>query len=287
MSAITDQLIYSKGDAMKKIICVLISAAVMLMLCSCSSENNDKPSDASKASSVSDERSRSSEAEPESSIDYTLGKRLFSSFGKIWGSDTYYLDVGMTVEGLSTTNEEGSVELSNKTNYYRFQIAIDKEKSCAFLKMSMPDNTTGHLVIKDGKCYNLADDEKTYQSQTYPEDINTFGKRYTTDGFLGVINNLQLSQSGKESIRMPNENESFDADYEKYNYIPADSAQGSGASATVCYYFRNDEPCVEVFDTDRGRTTFVFYKVSTDIPDRTVFDIPADYHEKKQSQSSQ
>lgn len=272
---------------MKRFLCVLMIAALIMLLCSCNNEQNNNSSDASDVSSASDEKSRQSDADSESSIDYTLGKRLFNSFGKLWGGTAYYLDVGMTVEGLSTTNEEGSVELSNQTYYYRFRIALDKEKKCAFLKMNMPDNTTGHLIIKDGKCYRLIDDEKAYQSQTYPGEVATFGEGYTTDQFLGVINNLQLSESGQESIRMPNEEKAFNADYERYNYIPSDSASGSGASATVCYYFRDDVPCVEVFDTELGRTTFVIYEVSSTVPDQSVFDIPSDYHEKKQSQSSQ
>ena len=276
----------------KTIIALCLSAVLAFTLCSCSGE--DKKEEQSSADASKTESSAVSQDES-SSLPDGMGELLYNSFGNLWSGETYYIDTTMAVESASlsfetsddTSKEESETEESKEESsqtekenviVYDYKIAVDQSRGLAMLNIQMPDGTKGHLILKDRICYKLDDEAKNYMSQSFTEDIKLFGEIYTTQLYLGMMNNIKLDSHGKADFESPYISEKEkDLDYEKYILTPNSDASDAASKAYITYYFKNGVPFAELLETDLGNTTFIFHKISDKISDDSIFKIPDDY----------
>ena len=296
----------------KKIIMALcLSAVLTFTMCSCS--GGDKKEDKQSSADVS--KTESSAVQDESSsLPDGMGELLYNSFGSLWSGGTYYIETTMAVEPVSlsseikkqeskteeskteeskteeskteeTSEESKSEESSQSENenvmVYNYKIAVDQDKELAMVDIKMPDETYGHLIIKDKKCCKLNDDTKSYMSQDFTENVKAFGEIYTTQLYLGMMNNIRLDSHGKADFESPYNEKEKDLDYEKYILTPDSDSSDAVSKAYITYYFKDGTPYAELLETDLGKTTFIFHKISNKISnkisDDSIFRIPDDY----------
>lgn len=258
---------------MKRIIGVLVCVALLVTAGGC--QQNGETTEASNQEEVSAAASGGTEASAEP---IQPGEKLQNSFVKLWDGTGYEMDVTMLVEseeGLPPDTSENS-KTTDGVMKYHYQVAVDQNTDRAMLLMEMPDGTVGHLVIDNQVCYKLNDEEKTVEKQTYPYNAYSFGQLYTTELFLGITRDLQLTDSGSREVKL-GEAEKQELAFESYRFVPEEQASQSFQDMTVTYYFQQDKPFGEVVETARGKTTFVFQKVSDSIREPSVFEIPSDY----------
>ena len=160
---------------------------------------------------------------------------------------------------------------------YNYKIAVDQDKELAMVDIKMPDETYGHLIIKDKKCCKLNDDTKSYMSQDFTENVKAFGEIYTTQLYLGMMNNIKLDSHGKADFESAYNEKEKDLDYEKYILTPDSDSSDAVSKAYITYYFKDGTPYAELLETDLGKTTFIFHKISNKISDDSIFRIPDDY----------
>ena len=136
------------------------------------------------------------------------------------------------------------------------------------------------------KCYKLNDSKKEYETAVFENDARYFGEIYTTQIYLGTINNIVLESSGNKDITDNDTSEKIPVAYEQYRITSADEMASSSnvensnsGDIKITYYFRNGQPYSEILNSDRGQTVIRFRKVSDKISDNTIFDIPKDYTE--------
>ena len=297
----------------KKIIMALcLSAVLTFTMCSCS--GGDKKEDKQSSADVS--KTESSAVQDESSsLPDGMGELLYNSFGSLWSGGTYYIETTMAVEPVSlssgikkqeskkeeskteeskteeseteeskteeTSEESKSEESSQSENesvmVYNYKIAVDQDKELAMVDIKMPDETYGHLIIKDKKCCKLNDDTKSYMSQDFTENVKAFGEIYTTQLYLGMMNNIKLDSHGKADFESPYNEKEKDLDYEKYILTPDSDSSDAVSKAYITYYFKDGTPYAALLETDLGKTTFIFHKISNKISDDSIFRIPDDY----------
>ena len=236
---------------MKKIILFL---SIIIMLSGCSTGGNSE-------SAVNSEQS--SEIQSEVSVQKDTGELLESTFMELWKSDTVDIEVSMTVEGK---------EKSNEKQVYQYRIAGSKKNNNAMLEMKEPDGKTVHYIINDDKIYDIDDSEKTYTVSEYKKTVDSFIKAYTTDMNMGMSESLKIADSGTADF-----DKQKDIEFEKYNVKMSD---GTGENITVTYYFKDGKPYAEVMQSDRGKTTFTFKKISDTIKDENIFKVSKGYSEK-------
>ena len=298
----------------KKIIMALcLSAVLTFTMCSCS--GGDKKEDKQSSADVS--KTESSAVQDESSsLPDGMGELLYNSFGSLWSGGTYYIETTMAVEPVSlssgikkqeskteeskteeskteeskteeskteeseteeskteeskteeTSEESKSEESSQSENesvmVYNYKIAVDQDKELAMVDIKMPDETYGHLIIKDKK--------------DFTENVKAFGEIYTTQLYLGMMNNIKLDSHGKADFESPYNEKEKDLDYEKYILTPDSDSSDAVSKAYITYYFKDGTPYAELLETDLGKTTFIFHKISNKISDDSIFRIPDDY----------
>ena len=174
-------------------------------------------------------------------------------------------------------SEESKSEESENVMVYNYKIAVDQDKELAMVDIKMPDETYGHLIIKDKKCCKLNDDTKSYMSQDFTENVKAFGEIYTTQLYLGMMNNIKLDSHGKADFESAYNEKEKDLDYEKYILTPDSDSSDAVSKAYITYYFKDGTPYAELLETDLGKTTFIFHKISNKISDDSIFRIPDDY----------
>jgi len=174
-------------------------------------------------------------------------------------------------------SEESSQSESENVMVYNYKIAVDQDKELAMVDIKMPDETYGHLIIKDKKCCKLNDDTKSYMSQDFTENVKAFGEIYTTQLYLGMMNNIKLDSHGKADFESAYNEKEKDLDYEKYILTPDSDSSDAVSKAYITYYFKDGTPYAELLETDLGKTTFIFHKISNKISDDSIFRIPDDY----------
>ncbi len=259
---------------MKKIVCILLCLLLPAVLTACSNSSQEESSAPSSAP-------ESSAAQEESSQEEVLGELLTDTFGKLQDGTGYYIDVTMIVEGgtNSTSSSENRQSSETERMSYHYQVAVDQNSDRAMLMMQMPDGTTGHLLIDNKVCYKLDDEAHTYMKQDYPYNAYSFGRLYTTDLYLGMMNYLHLDSSGTGDFRLSEDGKAATLDYEKYRLTADEQESNPFQEAVITYYFKDRKPYAEVLETDKGKTTFLFTTVSDTVKDPSVFAIPEGYQE--------
>lgn len=277
---------------MKKIIALLIIIANIICLngCGVSKDENSESSkteSSSKVSNTDTEESKKQSSKEQSEND-SVGKLLESSFDKILKNNTYYIDVKMTVElfgGKEESNENSDSD--NTLMVYNYTVALDSEKAVAGIKMSNPDGSSNHCVVKNNKSYNIDTEAKKYTVSYYPESETYFAGQYTTDIYLGTTDYLKLEDSGTTTYKGLSGQESVNVEFEKYKTTKSD---GNGANVPkdteVTYYFKENKPYAEIIKTPNGQTTFEFREVSETILDDDIFYVPSDFLEVSSNTSS-
>lgn len=228
--------------------------SIILMLSGCTSGSNTESSvDTSKTPA---------EIPQQISVQKDIGELLESTFMELWKSDTVDIEVSMTVEGK---------EKSSGKQVYQYRVAGSKKNKSAMLEMEEPDGKKVHYIINADKIYNIDDSEKTYTVSEYKKTVDSFIKAYTTDMNLGMSESLKIADSGTADF------DGKELDFEKYNVKMSD---GAGENITVTYYFKDNKPYAEVMQSDRGKTTFTFKKVSDTIKDENILKVSKDHSEK-------
>ncbi len=277
---------------MRKISVLLLSAVIAASFTGCSifqSDNEKKEEESSAVSDIENSKEESSKETSEASRPVT-GNLLENSFGKLWKSKTYYVDVKMTVEayGESTESDE-SVEDTAESQFYIYDyiIAVDSENALAGLNMIKSDSTYSHYVIKNNYSYDIDDSAGIYTVSPYPDGEVYFAEQYTTDICLGMTDYLVLEDSGSAKYSVSSDAEEEDVQFEKYKVTTTSEASGSIlGDATVTYYFKDGVPYAEVMKTAKGQTTFEFRTVSNKIETEEIFEIPEDYTSVSEEPSS-
>jgi len=229
--------------------------SIILMLSGCASGSNTE-------SSVESDNTPA-EIPQQISVQKDIGELLESTFMELWKSDTVDIEVSMTVEGE---------EKSNEKQVYQYRIAGSKKNKKAILEMEEPDGKKVHYIINADNIYDIDDSEKTYTVSEYKKTVESFIKAYTTDMNMGMSESLKIADSGMTEF------DGKELDFEKYNVKMSD---GAGENITVTYYFKDNKPYAEVMQSDRGKTTFTFKKVSDTIKDENIFKVSKDYSEKE------
>ena len=147
-----------------------------------------------------------------------------------------------TVDIEVSMTVEGKEKSSGK-QVYQYRVAGSKKNKSAMLEMEEPDGKKVHYIINADKIYNINDSEKTYTVSEYKKTVDSFIKAYTTDMNLGMSESLKIADSGT-------------ADFE------------------------DNKPYAEVMQSDRGKTTFTFKKVSDTIKDENILKVSKDHSEK-------
>ena len=228
--------------------------SIILMLSGCTSGSNTESSvDTSKTPA---------EIPQQISVQKDIGELLESTFMELWKSDTVDIEVSMTVEGK---------EKSSGKQVYQYRVAGSKKNKSAMLEMEEPDGKKVHYIINADKIYNINDSEKTYTVSEYKKTVDSFIKAYTTDMNLGMSESLKIADSGTADF------DGKELDFEKYSVKMSD---GAGENITVTYYFKDNKPYAEVMQSDRGKTTFIFKKVSDTIKDENILKVSKDHSEK-------
>lgn len=258
---------------MKKIFGLMLAVVLAFSACSSEQSNGQDSSEASSPSSQTgpdyiNEESSAAESAVSSSSD---SKLLMKTFGELWMGDAYYIDVAMTQEydpsklssSAASESSDGTVKV-----VYDYIIAVDFENDQAGVVM-MSDVGNQCCVYKDHELYTIDHSSKTYTHSVYDGIAENFGEEYTVKCCLGVINNCTFVESGTAKFK------NADVKYEKYNL----TSQLSGASDPVLtYYFDySDQPVAEVLETDTGKTTFEFHRISQSIEAKDILTVPSDY----------
>lgn len=260
---------------MKKIFGLMLAVMVAFSACSTEQDDDQGSSETSSLSASSqtgpdyiNEESSAAESVDSSSSD---SKLLMKTFGELWMGDAYYIDVAMTQEydpskfksSAASESSDGTVKV-----VYDYIIAVDFENDQAGVVM-MSDVGNQCCVYKDHEVYTIDHRSKTYTHSAYDGIAENFGEEYTVKRCLGIINNCTFVESGTAKFN------NTDVKYEKYNL----TSQLSGASDPVLtYYFDySDTPVAEVLETDTGKTTFEFHRISQSIEAKDILAVPSDY----------
>ncbi len=238
---------------MKRIVLLLISSAILFTFAGCNNGGNDDSSDINSEPS--------SQVSGESSVEEKT--KLESCFGELYDNDEYYISADISVVSNSSPGD---------VSRYELKIAADNRNNRAMLHMKPSQGDTVHIIIRDGFSYNINDEQGTCSQQSFTEDVSAFTSSYTTELYLGITKNLELLKSGTKEVSSEGSGGRKELYYETYRLS---SGEGSGDSISITYYFDGDIPKQEVMETAAGRTTFVFKEISTEIKDKTVFDVTA------------
>lgn len=267
---------------MKKIPILLLSAILAVSFTGCqifqSNEEENKEETSVESNAENSGTQSSQEASEES--EQTTGNLLANSFGKLWKSKKYYIDVKMTVEVYGESDSSGETSQKSESSFYVYDyiIAVDSDNALAGLNMIKSDNSFNHCVIKNNYSYDIDDTSESYTVSPYPDGEVYFAEQYTTDICLGMTDYLVLEDSGSAKYNASSDSSAEDVQFEKYKVTSTSEASGSIlGDATVTYYFKNGGPYAEVMKTAKGQTTFEFRKVSNKIETEDIFKIPENY----------
>ncbi len=266
---------------MKKIVCIIIGVLILWSCTACSQNSNDEQSATGAEGSHTEKEISNDTSESfvsENSLSDTpegMGEQLYNSFGKFWTGTYYYIDMVMRVEPADQESSSDTAFVSE----YNYKIAVDQDDELAMLNMTMPDGTTGHLIIKDGKCYKLDDKNKNYMVQDYPYSVKGFGELYTTDLYIGMMNHIMLEKQGKEDFKLSENENPVKLDFEKYKLTPDSESSDAVTEAYITYYFDNGKPYAQLLETDKGKTIFIFNEITDKRGSDNLFEIPGNYNE--------
>lgn len=258
---------------------LLLSLALLMTFsfpsCSESSQESEVSQESSKTSVVSQVSEESRQKQ--------IGDMLMNSFAGLWNEGTYYIDYTMTVEYDSSAfssstaaseesaeNTESSSEITKRV--YDIIIAVDGKNQLAGLNMISGDNIV-NLFIKDNSCYDLDYTTNTYTVEPYPDEVTEFGKQYTTNICLGIVNNLQLQTTA--NTQYGNQSAVFERYTVNQSYV---SDAVDFGDIMVTYYFQQGGlPLAEEMETSKGRTTFEIHKISNQIENQEILKIPENF----------
>ncbi len=279
---------------MKRPLVLLLFVVTLVSFASCTPETPEDSQESGGNISAVSEASENSVKELSDS-DYLLMK----SFGELWLSDQYYIDVKMKVEydpsklesaavpesktssgsesSSGTKSSSGSESSAGLTTVnYDYIIAVDNEANKAGLIMNS-DKGSKCSVVKDNYLYEINHANKTYTKEPYSLNASDFGQNYTTRICLGLINKCSFQNTGNTVYN------GKDVIFEKYNI---ENSKTSGQSVVTYYFEKNGKPVAEVYQTGSGMTTFEFRVVSKTILVKDILEVPADYKEVKSENTS-
>ena len=211
------------------------------------------------------------------------------SFGELWMSDNYYIDVNMKVEYDSDAVDSSSEKETSsgiKTVNYSYIIAEDRLNQIAGLTM-LSDMGSQYNLVKDNTIYTINPNDKTYTQKPYAGTADDFGQSYTTGVCLGIVNKCKFENTGKTTYK------SQDVTFEKYSVIlsssvTSDSSGMASENPTVTYYFNSSGiPVAEIFRTSSGTTTFEFNRISQNIEVKSILEIPDGYKDVTEQSKSE
>ncbi len=275
---------------MKKKPLILVSAILIsLLLTGCGESTSQESSSESKASS-----SVSSEASKENSVKESE-LLLMKSFGELWMSDNFYIDVVMTTRydpasmktessaGTSASSAEssGSDDSGIVTVKYSYIIEADRVNEIAALNM-ISERGNQCTVVKDNRIYNIDHNTKTYTHTPFEGTATEYAENFTTKVCLGTVNNCTFQSTGKTQYEGKN------VTFERYK-LDASSAenmtgQGIQGDTYVEYYFDSlGKPVAEVVQTNSGNITFDFVKISDSLEVKEMLEIPEGYKDATKS----
>ncbi|MBR2176569.1 MAG: hypothetical protein IJ861_06470 [Clostridia bacterium] len=272
---------------MKKTAAIIFSALILFSVSGCSGKKENGSSDILTESSIADRTTSELSYDPDEE-----DKLLMSSFGELWMSDTYYIDVSMTVEyDPSAFDEAPEVQSSDEsgngltTVQYDYIIAVDNTNNTAGLNMiSSLGNQCS--IVRDHEIYTINYADKTYTRQPYAGDASDFGESYTTGVCLGTINNCTFKNTGTTTYKDKT------VTFEKYTLGSTNESSASENSiglgdVVVTYYFdSNGKPVAEFLQTSKGVTTFEFNVISDKIEVEDVLNIPEGFKDVSDSVTS-
>lgn len=266
---------------MKKTAAFILAALLAFSLTACGGDHQEK-----KESVVSSEVSVTESQEEENSIKET-DLLLMRTFGELWLSDYYYIDVNMKVEYDADTVDDSSGETSAglRTVNYSYIVAEDRLKGIAGLSM-ISDTGSQSSLVKDNYIYTINHTDKTYTKKLYAGTADDFGQSFTTGVCLGMVNKCKLENTGKTTYK------DQEVTFEKYAVILGSAATESSSSMTdntnVTYYFDSKgNPVAEIFRTGSGTTTFEFNRISKLIEVQSILEIPEGYTEVAEESKSE
>ncbi len=269
---------------MKKKLLLFIALFSILFSAACDDEkqNTDSSKTVSSEQNVSSSDNSSENSSENSAKESQL--LLMKTFGELWMSDNYYIDVNMTVEydpdtvsASSSTDESDNKSDSSsglKTVNYSYIIAVDRINGIAGLNM-ISDMGNSSELVKDKYIYNINHADKTYTKQLYNGTADDFGEGYTTKICLGLINNCEFVKSGKTTYK------NYDVSFEQYSVKRSSEDESpSIGDTTITYYFDEDgKALAEIIQTNNGKTTFEFKSIYNSIIVKDILTIPEGYKE--------
>ncbi len=260
----------------KRIFVFLITAIITASFTACS-DKTAATSNSEQSSNVS--VSQSSQESKEDSVNATE-LLVMKSFGELWMSDNFYIDVNMKVEydASSVESSQSSSDSSSsglKTIRYSFIIAEDRVNMVAGLNM-ISDLGSRCEILKDNYLYTIDHTNRTYSKKLYEGTADDYGSEYTTKILLGSVNNCVFENTGKTTYN------GADVTFEKFKVTPSDegTVDPSLKEVYMTYYFdSNGIPVAQVINTANGTTTFEFNRISDKIEVTDIIEIPKDYKE--------
>lgn len=271
---------------MKKTVAFILTLTAILSFSACD-DHAKNTENTESAVSVQNENSDDTASEDDgsgSSSDESESTLPMKNFGELWMGDAYYIDVLMTQEfdesklSSAAASSEGSQASKTKTVNYDYIIAVDFENDIGGLSM-LSDLGSQSTLVKDHYIYEINHGDKTYTKKLYDGNAEDFGAEFTVKICLGIINNCVFVESGKTKFQ------DQDVKYEKYT---VESQLKGIKDPEITYYFDYaDKPVAEVVETDSGKTTFTFRKVSSNIEVKDILNIPSGYKEVQETSKVQ
>lgn len=274
------------GAKMKKRTLFLVAVSLASLLFSGCGDNNIQESSAeSKTSS-----SVVSEASKENSVKET-DLLLMKSFGELWMSDNFYIDVIMTTRydpsaiqlpssaasGASSSESSGADDSGIVTVKYSYIIEADRVNEIAALNM-ISEKGNQCTIVKDNKIYSIDHNTKTYSYYPYDGTATEYAGKFTTNICLGAVNNCTFQSTGKTKYDGKNVTfERYKLDLKSYDEYTDQGIQGD---TYVEYYFDSlGKPVAEVVQSNSGNITFDFVKISDSLEVKDMLEIPEGYKE--------
>lgn len=271
---------------MKRKILIPVSVLVISMLISgCANGETETSSSVSSqpSSSVSSDVSEDNSVKESELL-------LMKSFGELWMSDNFYIDVIMTTRydpsavsnavpdtsavssGSADTSDSGIVSVR-----YSYIIEADRVNDVAALNM-ISDRGNLCTIVRDNRIYTIDHSTKTYTSTPYEGTATDYAGNYTTKVCLGAVNNCTFRSTGQTQYEGKN------VTFERYklDITPSEDGLSPGIQGDtyVEYYFDSlGIPVAEVVQSSSGSITFDFVKISDKLEIGDMLEIPKDYKE--------
>lgn len=250
------------------------------------SGKSDQASSSASDSASSADSSKTSDVSKEDSVKESE-LLLMKSFGELWMSDNFYIDVVMTSKYDPSAVSSASVPADSSdrsgsgivTVTYTYTIEADRVNDIAGLNM-ISDMGNLCTLVKENKLYTIDHASKTYTTTPYEGSATDYAGQYTTKVCLGAVNNCVFQNTGKTQYKGNN------VTFERYKLEHDDETESASVvgDTYVEYYFDSlGKPVAEMVQASSGNITFDFVRISDQIEVKDMLKIPDGYKEVKET----